>query len=81
MKDEGESKPIPMTATLKAPQIKSEKSGDSESEEEPNHEVLDKFLELTLRLEMDRENKIETFEEIGMANPLRCKKSINGAID
>ena len=29
---------------------------------------------------MDRKNEINTFEEIGMANPLKAKKSIKEAI-
>ena len=41
---------------------------------------VDALLGVSLRMEMDRANKIETFEELGMLNPLNFRKSVEGAI-
>ena len=41
---------------------------------------IDEFLEVTMRLEMDRKNKVETFEELGMTDPFKTKESIDTAL-
>ena len=44
---------------------------DATSDEEPDYMKIDAFLEVILRLEMDTTNTVNTFEEVGMTNPLK----------
>jgi len=39
------------------------------------------LVEVKMRMEMDQENRIETFEEIMMADPIDSKKSLNETIN
>jgi len=45
-----------------------------------NQESVDVLLEVSMRMEMDRTNLIDSFEEIGMTDPFKTESSLNEAI-